>query len=106
VFTRNRAKGRAVAERIDSGAVNINNIMTNVFQIAVPMGGRRESGLGARFGAAQGIRKYCWVKPIIEERFNQKSELYWYPTVEKRIKMMTKATRFLGAGDWRRRLNR
>lgn len=104
VFTRDHAKGRAIAERIDSGSVNVNNVMTNVFQLPVPFGGRRNSGLGARHGGAEGIRKYCWSKSIIEERFNLPSEIYWYPTKAHRIRLMTRAARILSAGDWRRRL--
>jgi len=104
VFTRDHAKGRAIAERIDSGSVNVNNVMTNVFQLPVPFGGRRNSGLGARHGGAEGIRKYCWPKSIIEERFNLASEIYWYPTNAHKIRLMTRAARLLSAGDWRRRL--
>lgn len=97
---------RAVADRIDSGTVSINNVMTNVFQLPVSFGGRRDSGLGARHGGAEGIRKYCWAKPVIEERIALKSELYWYPTTARRSGAMLAASRFLGARDWRRRLNR
>ncbi|WP_075301868.1 MULTISPECIES: aldehyde dehydrogenase family protein [unclassified Pseudonocardia] len=106
VFSKNRARSRAVAARVDSGTVNINNAMTNVFQLPVPMGGRRDSGIGARLGGAGGIRKYCRTKPIIEERFNLKSELYWYPTVGDRSRLMGKLARFVGAKDLRRRLGR
>lgn len=104
VFTRDHAKGHAVAERIDSGSVNVNNVMTNVFQLPVPFGGRRDSGAGARHGGAGGIRKYCWSKSIIEERFNLPSEIYWYPTNGRNIALMTRAARLMGAGDWKRRL--
>jgi acyl-CoA reductase-like NAD-dependent aldehyde dehydrogenase len=104
VFTRNHAKGRAVADEIDSGSVNVNNVMTNVFQLSVPFGGRRDSGIGARHGAAEGIRKFCWSKSVIEERFNFKSEIWWYPNSRRRTTLMTAAARLLGAGDWKRRL--
>lgn len=104
VFTRDHAKGRAVAARIDSGSVNVNNVMTNVFQLSVPFGGRRDSGLGARHGAAEGIRKYCWRKSIIEERLNLPAEFYWYPTRGRNVELMNKAARLLAAGDWKRRL--
>lgn len=106
VFSRNRAHARSVADRIDSGTVNINNVMTNVFQLPVRFGGRRQSGLGSRHGGAEGIRKYCWTKPVIEERIPLKSELYWYPTSARRSGVMLAASRFLAARDWRRRLNR
>jgi acyl-CoA reductase-like NAD-dependent aldehyde dehydrogenase len=105
VFTRDHDKGRAIAERIDSGSVNVNNVMTNVFQLPVPFGGQRNSGLGVRHGGAAGIRKYCWQKSIIEERFNLPSEIYWYPTKARNIRLMTRAARLLSAGDWRRRLH-
>jgi acyl-CoA reductase-like NAD-dependent aldehyde dehydrogenase len=104
VFTRDDARGRAVAAQIDSGSVNVNNVMTNVFQLSVPFGGRRDSGLGARHGAAEGIRKYCWRKSIIEERFNLPAEIYWYPTKGRNVKLMNRAARLLAAGDWKRRL--
>ena len=106
VFTRDHAKGRSIATQIDSGSVNVNNVMTNVFQLPVPFGGQRNSGLGARHGGAEGIRKYCWPKSIIEERFNLPSEIYWYPTKGHKIRLMTRAARLLSAGDWRRRLGR
>lgn len=106
VFTRDHGRGRRVARQIDSGSVNVNNAMTNVFQLGVPMAGRRESGLGARHGGAEGIRKYCHAKPVIEERFNLKSEVYWYPTRERNSRFMSRMSRLLGAKDWRRRLAR
>lgn len=106
VFSRSRAHAREVADRIDAGTVNINNVMTNVFQLPVSFGGRRKSGIGARHGGADGIRKYCWTKPVIEERIPLKSEPYWYPTSARRSAALLAASRFLGARDWRRRLNR
>lgn len=106
VFGRDRARARSVAARLDTGSVSINNVMTNVFQLPVPFGGRRESGLGARHGGAEGIRKYCTAKSVIEERFDLKSELYWYPTDARRSVLMTRAARFLGAGGLRRKLGR
>lgn len=106
VFTRDHAKGLAVAERIDAGSVNVNNVLTNVFQLGVPFGGRRGSGLGSRHGGAEGIRKYCWKKSIIEERFNLKSEVYWYPNRKGSSRLMRRASRLLGAGGWKRRLLR
>ncbi len=104
VFTKDHAKGREVAGRIDSGSVNVNNVMTNVFQLPVPFGGRRNSGLGSRHGAADGIRKYCWRKSVIEERFNLPAEIYWYPTKARNVRLMTRAARFLSTKTWKRRL--
>jgi acyl-CoA reductase-like NAD-dependent aldehyde dehydrogenase len=105
VWTSDPEKGMAIARRMRTGSVNINNAMTNVFQLPVPMGGWNASGLGSRHGAA-GIRKYCRSKTIIAERVTLKSELYWYPTSRRRSRLMSRASRMLGAKDWRRRLGR
>ncbi|WP_235674486.1 aldehyde dehydrogenase family protein [Mycolicibacterium pulveris] len=104
IFTKDRERGRALAAQIDSGSVNINNVMTNVFQLPVPFGGRRGSGIGFRHGGAEGIRKYCWRKSVIEERFDLPAEIYWYPTKARNLQLMTRAARFMSAGDWKRRL--
>jgi acyl-CoA reductase-like NAD-dependent aldehyde dehydrogenase len=105
VWTRDEAKGRAIARRLRTGSVNINNAMTNVFQLPVPMGGWEASGLGSRHGAA-GIRKYCRSQTVVSERIAAKSEIYWYPTSARRGRLMARASRLLGARDWRRRLGR
>ena len=106
LFTKSRSRGRKIASRIESGAVNINDVMMNVFNVALPMGGWGDSGLGVRLGGADGIRKYCRRKAIVRDRFGQKSEMHWYPATDKKAKLQAKATRFLGARDWRRRLGR
>ena len=41
------------------GSVNVNNVMTNVFQLPVPFGGRRSSGLGVRHGRVGWPTRRC-----------------------------------------------
>ena len=48
VWTGDVARGERIARRLDCGAVNINDAMTNVFCPSVPMGGWKESGIGYR----------------------------------------------------------
>jgi acyl-CoA reductase-like NAD-dependent aldehyde dehydrogenase len=105
VWTKDENRARQVAKRLEVGAVNVNNAMSNVFQLPAPMGGWRESGLGARHGEA-GIRKYCHVQTVISERVAAKSELYWYPHTRRRSHLMSRMTRLLGARDLRRRFKR
>jgi acyl-CoA reductase-like NAD-dependent aldehyde dehydrogenase len=80
VWTSNKAKGMALARQMNAGAVNINNVIMNVFQFPVPMAGWSESGIGARSGGAAGIRKYCKTKSIVADRVAPKKELFWYHT--------------------------
>jgi len=105
VWTRDEGKGRDLARRMNTGSVNINNVLTNVFQLPVPMSGWGESGLGSRNGP-DGILRYTRPRSVISERVTSKAELYWYPRSARRAKLMSRATRLLGAKDWARRLAR
>lgn len=67
VFTRNRAKGRAIATQLDSGSVCVNDSYMNWAAMDAPMGGFKESGVGRRHGP-EGIRKYTEPQSIITNR--------------------------------------
>lgn len=52
VWTGDLRRGERVARRLEVGAVNINDAFANMVNFAVPMGGWKRSGIGARFGGA------------------------------------------------------
>jgi acyl-CoA reductase-like NAD-dependent aldehyde dehydrogenase len=78
VYTRDTRKGERIARAICSGAVCVNDALLNYFALALPMGGQKESGLGARHGA-DGIRKYCAKQAILVSRFGPRRELQMFP---------------------------
>ena len=47
VFTRDTARGEAIARRIEAGAANVNDAMINYTVLELPMGGAKASGLGS-----------------------------------------------------------
>jgi hypothetical protein len=96
----------AVAKRMNTGAVNINNVLIGVAQAPVPMAGWGESGLGSRQGGAAGIRKYCRTKSIVGDRVAMKKELNWYPYTRRKGRILAGIIRVLNARDWHRRLGR
>ncbi|MGO9386045.1 MAG: aldehyde dehydrogenase family protein, partial [Mycobacterium sp.] len=106
VFTRDKDKAMAVAKRMNTGTVNINNVLMGVAQAPVPMAGWGESGLGSRQGGAAGIRKYCRTKSIVGDRVAMKKELNWYPYTRRKGRILMGMLRVLNARDWRRRLGR
>ena len=58
VWTRDLRRGRAVAERLRAGTVNVNEVYGATWSAtALPMGGVGDSGLGRRHGA-EGLLKY------------------------------------------------
>jgi acyl-CoA reductase-like NAD-dependent aldehyde dehydrogenase len=106
VWTRDKAKGMALAKQMHTGSVNINNAILSVFQYPLPMQGWKESGPGWRAGGADGIRKYCRTKGIAADRVAMKKEFFWYPYTPRKGKLQSRVARLLQARDWRRRLGR
>ena len=78
VWTKDVAKGEAIARRVQSGAVDVNDAMLNYSALELPMGGWKASGLGTRHGAA-GIRKYCAQQSILVTRLAPKKDLHMFP---------------------------
>lgn len=100
VWCGDRRRGERVARRLEVGAVNINDAFANMVNFAVPMGGWKNSGVGARFGGAAGIRKYCRPQAILAPRGLQlKREPLWYPASKIRSRVVTTLMRaFDGRG--------
>jgi succinate-semialdehyde dehydrogenase/glutarate-semialdehyde dehydrogenase len=58
VWTRDSAKGRDIATRLEAGTVNVNEAYAAAWaSVDAPMGGFKDSGVGRRHGA-HGIQKY------------------------------------------------
>jgi succinate-semialdehyde dehydrogenase/glutarate-semialdehyde dehydrogenase len=68
VWTRDVARGRALASRLQAGTVNVNEGYVAAWgSIDAPMGGMKDSGLGRRHGAS-GILKYTESQTIAVQR--------------------------------------
>jgi betaine-aldehyde dehydrogenase len=91
VWTRDGARARRIARAIEAGSVNINDAFTNLFTFSIPHSGWKESGIGARFGGARSIRKYCRSQAITETRIAPKSELLWYPYSRRKGRILAAA---------------
>ena len=68
IYSRDGARGRALASRIKCGTVNVNEAYGATFgSLGAPMGGMRESGMGRRQGA-EGIHRYTETQSIATQR--------------------------------------
>jgi hypothetical protein len=94
VFSKDVARGEAVARRIDAGAVCVNDALMNYSALELPMGGAKASGLGSRHGS-NGIRKYCQVQSLLVSRLHPKKELHMYPYNAKMTRRLGKAIKLL-----------
>lgn len=105
VWTGDTHRGERIARRLEVGAVNVNDALTNVFCPELPMAGWKESGIGSRAGGASGILKYCRPQAITAPRVpTQKSELLWYPSSPRKVGVALGLMRAFAAQGWRRRL--
>jgi acyl-CoA reductase-like NAD-dependent aldehyde dehydrogenase len=94
VFSKDVVRGEAVARRVESGAVCVNDAMMNYSALELPMGGWKASGLGSRHGAG-GIRKYARAQAILISRLHPKKDIHMFPYTEKTTQRLLKLFRFL-----------
>ncbi|MEZ0065415.1 succinate-semialdehyde dehydrogenase/glutarate-semialdehyde dehydrogenase [Streptacidiphilus sp. MAP12-20] len=73
VWSKNLRHGKAVAARLHTGTVNVNEGYAPAYaSVAAPMGGMGDSGIGRRHGA-EGIWKYTEVQTVAVQRLIQMS---------------------------------
>ncbi|HEY2986921.1 MAG TPA: succinic semialdehyde dehydrogenase, partial [Candidatus Binatia bacterium] len=104
IFTRDKERGRRVAEKIQAGSVCINDGLVNFVIPEAPMGGIKESGIGRRHGA-EGIRKFCRQKTIVTDRLGLKSEFTWFPATERKARLFRRALRLLYRSGWKNKFS-
>jgi acyl-CoA reductase-like NAD-dependent aldehyde dehydrogenase len=90
VFSRDFDRAKEVALQLDCGAVNINDVITNLMCTTAPMGGWKTSGIGARFGGADGLRKFCRVETVVGPRTNVGAGQNYYHNSLKALKRTNK----------------
>jgi acyl-CoA reductase-like NAD-dependent aldehyde dehydrogenase len=103
VFTRDTEKARKMAKNLHSGTVCINDALVNYIIPDTPMGGVKDSGFSRRHGA-EGIRKYCYQKSIVIDRFGLKKEFPWFPASRKKTAQMRRMIRLFWRSGWKNKL--
>jgi len=101
VWSRSRVRGSAVAARLRSGTVNVNEAYAAAWgSIDAPMGGMGDSGLGRRHGVG-GLLKYTEAQTIARQRlFNLAPPLAQLGD-EGFAELMTTSLRLLKRIGWR-----
>jgi acyl-CoA reductase-like NAD-dependent aldehyde dehydrogenase len=95
VFSGDVERANDVALELDCGAVNINDVISNLMCTTAPMGGWKTSGIGARFGGADGLRKFCRQEAIVAPRTTVGAGGNYYHNSLKAMKRMnTMMTKF------------
>ena len=94
IWTRDKARGFALAERIEAGGVCINDMTLTYGVPEAPFGGVKDSGVG-QVNGRDGLRGYCHAHPMLIDRFGGKQVQGAYPYTDKALQGMKKFSRVL-----------
>ena len=90
MWTKDVANGEAVARRVESGAVCVNDAQLNYAALELPMGGWKTSGLGQRHGAA-GSASTARQQTILVTRLAPKKDIHMFPYKARTTKLLAAA---------------
>ncbi len=88
VWTRDIARGVALAQRLESGNACVNECLLSAGVPELPFGGVKQSGVGTRHGGAEGLRQFCIRQAILIETRARKTEAAWFPYSTKRARQL------------------
>ena len=104
VMSRDTKHAERVARKLEVGAANIDDVLTNYFLQDLPMGGWKSSGVGFRHGE-YGIKRFCRTEAIVSPRLPQgKRDPMWFPHRARDRRIMAAVFRFINARGLRNRL--
>jgi len=102
VFTRDRERGRRIAERIEAGTVMVNDVLNTYACPETPWGGVKQSGIG-RTHSITGLRDMCETRHINHDRVSLAREVWWYPYKDGTFRALLRGARLLfGKRPWQR----
>ncbi|MDB4952763.1 MAG: Aldehyde dehydrogenase [Myxococcales bacterium] len=102
VFTRDRERGKRIAERIQAGTVMVNDVLATYGCPETPWGGVKDSGIG-RTHSAIGLRDLCETRHVNHDRVALAREVWWYPYKEGTFRTILRGARLLfGKRFWQR----
>ncbi len=77
IWTGDKARGEALARRIDAGTVMVNDLIACFGISEAPHGGVKASGIGRTHGRF-GLEEMVWPKYVDSDRLPKMKKLWWY----------------------------
>src|SRR3954471_20433171 len=94
VFSGDAARGDAIARRLESGSVCVNDALISYYALELPMGGAKASGMGYRHGPG-GILKFTQHQALLVSRIHLKRDVYMYPYRSRTSRLLQRGMRLL-----------
>jgi len=92
VFTKNREKGKRLAQRIEAGSVVVNDVLVNYAAAEAPFGGIKQSGFG-RIHGEEALRDMAEARHIFSSRLGSEPNPLAFPYSSKTYKWQLKMLR-------------
>ncbi len=94
IWTNDLDLAKNIAREIQAGTVWINNLLYSYNATQCPWGGVKESGIGRVHGKFA-LLEATYPKVICFEKGRKRSELWWFPYNEKKLKLLRDGISFL-----------
>ena len=95
VFTKDRDRGKRIAEQIRAGSVQVNDVLSTYAIAEAPFGGVKASGFG-RVHGREGLLSMCETRCVNYDRFGSfEKEPTWFPYTNKAYRIALKAGRLM-----------
>jgi len=99
VFTKDTARGRKIAERVEAGSVLVNDVLINHAAVETPFGGIKESGFG-RVHGDDALREMCDKRHVNYDRIPVPAQNpTWFPYTPKGYTWAMRGLRALFSGN-------
>lgn len=83
IFTKDKKRGKNLAEKIEVGSVMINDVMSHFSVMDAPFAGWKNSGLGGLRHSREGMLQFTKPQTIFWQRFtlpfSRRREFWWFP---------------------------
>ena len=90
IFGKNMNRINQIISQVKTGNMSINDVFSHYGITSLPFGGEGISGIG-RLHGKEGLRSFCRIKSIVENRIVFFDELWWYTrkkSIEKFVKYL------------------
>ncbi|MEV0341434.1 aldehyde dehydrogenase family protein [Nocardia sp. NPDC050713] len=95
VFAANTGEGERIAERLEAGAVSIDDFVANMVCADVPQGGWKSSGVGSRLSET-GLLKFTHTKVVASHWMPlPANDIFWFPYTPARRRLFAAAARLI-----------
>lgn len=95
VWTEDKARAERLTRTLETGCININNVMLTEGNASLPFGGVKYSGFG-RMKGVEGLRGMTRSKAVMSDSTRGKAEPNWYPYSATKLGLMQQLLAILG----------